>query len=160
MEVNDSEEPHKGSIETLALTSKKSHQLSSSLFSASREEKSHRPSEFLEWLWELFVSPGHHFPAELENRLPRHRGCHHLASVLQLHCCTALLQQVWVRLTYTTLSVLKENCLLVIYQLLACPMMRFNLRYLSRWHVSNTDRRFLSKVIKKKKRKGEKKSLF
>ena len=113
------------------------------------KEKSHHSTEFLEWFHELFVPPGSHFPVELENQLPR-LGCHHLNSLLLLYYYTSQLQQVWIRPTYTTLSILKENCLLVICQLLTCPTIRFYLRYLSRWHISNIDRSFISKVIKRR----------
>lgn len=111
------------------------------------EEKSHHPLEFLEWFWELFVSPGHHFPIELENLSPW-LSCHHLNSLLLLYYYTLQLQQVWIRHTYTILSFLKENCLLIIYQLFTCPPIRYNLRYLSRWHVSSINRGFVSKIIK------------
>lgn len=111
------------------------------------EEKSHHFLEFLEWFWELFVSPGHHFPVEWENLLPR-LSCHCLNSSLLLYYYKLQLQQVWIRHPYTTLSFRKKNCLLIIYQLLTCPTIKFNLSYFSRWHVSNINRGFVSKIIK------------
>ena len=87
-------------------------------------------------------------------------GWHHHHFFLSLCYYTMALQQAWVRHTYTILSFLKKKCLLIIYQLLASPIGRFNLGYLSRWHVSNIDRSFIRKEIKRRGKNHFPGSLF
>ena len=87
-------------------------------------------------------------------------GCHPRHSLSSLCYYTMASQLAWVRHAYTILSFLKKKCLLIIHQLLSSPTSRFNLGYLSRWHVSNIGRSFIRKEIKRRGKNHFPGSLF